>query len=81
MSALLSHRVIKLLCGDAFYIRGEAYYRDGKVMIESSNSELSSFTATVLGNKRYEVAITIDKSGDVDAECSCLAFSMWPRRF
>ncbi|OMF22532.1 helicase SNF [Paenibacillus sp. FSL H8-0548] len=77
MSVHLSHRIIKLLCGDAFYARGQAYYKDGKVTIDSSNAELSSFTATVLGNHRCEVEIAIDKNGDVDAECSCLAFSTY----
>lgn len=79
MSIQLSPRVIKLLCGETFYERGEAYYRDGKVTITSSNPQASSYEAAVLGNTRYEVTIEIDRNGDVDAECSCLASSTYDK--
>jgi len=79
MSIQLSHRVIKLLCGDAFYERGEAYYRNGKVTITSSNPQAASYEAAVLGKRRYEVTINIDRDGDVDAACTCLAFSTYDK--
>ncbi|RCW48562.1 DEAD/DEAH box helicase [Paenibacillus prosopidis] len=79
MSFPLSKRVIKLLCGDTFYERGEAYYRDRKVTINNSDAEASSYDAVVQGKKRYTVAIAIDRNGDVDAECTCLAFSTYDK--
>ncbi|NIK78960.1 superfamily II DNA or RNA helicase [Paenibacillus castaneae] len=82
MSFQLSKRIIKLLCGDSFYERGEAYYRDGKVMITVSNpnpSGTSSYEAIVQGTRRYDVTIDIDPIGDIDAVCSCLAFSSYDK--
>lgn len=79
MSVQLSERVIKLLCGDTFYERGEAYYKDGKVTLADQGPEASSFKAIVMGNHRYEVTIDIDLDGDVEAECSCLAFSTYDK--
>lgn len=79
MSVLLTTRIIKQLCGDTFYERGEAYYRDGKVTITGSNPQASSYDAVVLGEGRCEVAVDIDRDGDVDASCTCLAFSSYDK--
>ncbi|WP_419875351.1 SNF2 helicase associated domain-containing protein [Candidatus Pristimantibacillus sp. PTI5] len=79
MSAHLSRRIIKLLCGDTFYERGDAYHRDGKVTITSSDPQAGSYSADVHGNKRYEVTIEIDRNGDVEAVCTCLAFSTYDK--
>jgi superfamily II DNA or RNA helicase len=79
MSISLSKRVIKLLCGDTFYERGEAYYRGRRVTIKNSDAEASTYDAVVQGNKRYSVSINIDRNGDVDAECTCLAFSTYDK--
>ncbi|WP_424767632.1 SNF2 helicase associated domain-containing protein [Paenibacillus sp. sgz302251] len=75
MRAPLSIRIIKLLCGDAFYERGEDYYKAGKVSI--THAEETSYDAVVHGEMRYDVSIVMDRSGDVDAHCSCLAFSTY----
>ncbi|WP_028608804.1 DEAD/DEAH box helicase [Paenibacillus harenae] len=77
MHALLTKRLIKLLCGDLFYARGEAYYIDGKVTITASDD--ASCDAVVHGSKRYDVAIDFDDNGDVHAHCTCLAFSTYEK--
>ncbi|CAM4167238.1 SNF2 helicase associated domain-containing protein [Paenibacillus alkaliterrae] len=75
MSSRLSKRVIKLLCGEAFYERGEAFYNAGKVTITHTGD--SSYDVVVQGASRNDVTIVIDRNGDVDAHCSCLAFSSY----
>ncbi|MGO4548781.1 SNF2 helicase associated domain-containing protein [Paenibacillus sp. 2TAB23] len=79
MHAQLSLRIIKLLCGEAFYERGEAYFQDGKVTIKDSDPITGSYSAIVQGKKRYDVTIEIDRALDVDAVCTCLAFSTYDK--
>lgn len=79
MTHPLSNRIIKILCGDTFYERGEAYYSNGKVTITNASPHGRSYHATVHGSTRYEVTIDIDRDGDVDAGCSCLAFSSYDK--
>lgn len=76
MSFRLTKRVIKLLCGETDYARGEAYQRSGSVTMtkeQPAGDSGSTYEAVVQGNKSYRVKIDIDGNGDVDAECSCLA--------
>ncbi|WP_141504567.1 DEAD/DEAH box helicase [Paenibacillus luteus] len=77
MSVQLTTRVIKSLCGDTFFERGQAYYRAGKVDIEAVNSLQTNFTIRIQEDSSYEVIIDIKRNGDVDADCSCLAFSTY----
>ncbi|MDQ8734358.1 SNF2 helicase associated domain-containing protein [Paenibacillus sp. LHD-38] len=79
MSTHLSRRIIKLLCGDSFYERGEAFNRDGNVTLTSSTPQAGSYSAIIHGNKRYEVTIEVDRNGDVEAACTCLAFSSYDK--
>ncbi|GIP34854.1 DEAD/DEAH box helicase [Paenibacillus sp. J2TS4] len=74
MSFKLTDRIIKLLCGQLAYKRGEAYYSDDRVTFTRYDSEASLYEATVKGSRRYEVSVEVDQNGDVDAECTCPAF-------
>ncbi|MCL6457476.1 MAG: SNF2 helicase associated domain-containing protein, partial [Gorillibacterium sp.] len=74
MSFHLTKRVIKLLCGQTAYARGEAYYNARKVTFMSYDEETLSYEANVKGSNSYEVTIEIDDNGDVDATCTCPAF-------
>jgi superfamily II DNA or RNA helicase len=78
MSFRLTKRIIKLLCGETAYERGEALQQEGSVTLTKEDAAAPGFThsyeAVVHGNNRYHITVHIDGNGDVDAECSCLAF-------
>ncbi|MDQ0113926.1 DEAD/DEAH box helicase [Paenibacillus harenae] len=76
MSFRLTKRIIKLLCGETSFARGEALQQEGKVALTSEDATASVhlYEAVVSGNNRYEITVNIDGNGDVDAECTCLAF-------
>lgn len=74
MSFPLTARIVKQLCGPLSYERGETYSRSGKVVFTMYEPDRSVYAARVLGTSAYEVAIRIDRRGDVFAECGCPAF-------
>ncbi|MGC5325393.1 SNF2 helicase associated domain-containing protein [Brevibacillus sp. SYSU BS000544] len=71
MSFQLTHKVIKMLCGEASYKKGEAYFRSRKVTFTLCDPETSHFEATVKGISIHQVTIDLDENGDVGAECTC----------
>lgn len=71
MSFQLTKWIIKSLCGQISYERGEVYYRAKKVTFTNYNPETSIYEATVKGNSNFQVTIEINRKGDVDAECTC----------
>lgn len=80
MPALLTKRIIKQLCGP-FYERGEAAYDDKKVSV--THREANAWELAVQGvqssSEPVRVSVVIDRDGDVDAHCSCLAFSSYDK--
>jgi len=70
----LTKRVIRLLCGDTSYARGEAYHKMGRVKINEYDEERRHYLATVQGSDLYDVDIQVDDNGDVDAVCTCPAY-------
>ncbi|WP_138755599.1 DEAD/DEAH box helicase [Paenibacillus sinopodophylli] len=79
MRAPLSQRIIKLLCGETFYERGKAYFNTGEVTLVDADPKSGSYSAIVNGNNRFDVTIEIDPANDVDAACTCLAFSTYDK--
>lgn len=72
MNFQLNRRIVKLLCGERAYERGDANCLAGNVAITHSDSETPYFTAVVQGNgDNSKVSVEIDRSGDVHATCTC----------
>ncbi|QSF44146.1 DEAD/DEAH box helicase [Paenibacillus tianjinensis] len=78
MGFYVPERVIKLLCGSASLDKGIAYHESDRVRltyIENDDTlEYSKYRAEVQGLENYDVALTVDSDGDVNAECSCPAY-------
>lgn len=74
MGFQLTERIIKKLCGQFSYRRGQEFVRRNKVTMIDYDADASRFQATVKGTEPYSVTIDIDGNGDVSAECPCLAF-------
>ncbi|MBU7314806.1 DEAD/DEAH box helicase [Paenibacillus oleatilyticus] len=71
MNAPLTPRVIKSLCGELSYKKGEAYCRAGKVAFTHCDPEAASYEATVGGADSCRVTVEIGDEGEVKAECTC----------
>lgn len=63
--------MIKQLCGETSYKRGEAYYRTNKVNITNYDVERNICGATVKGNEDFHITIENADNGDIVAKCSC----------
>ncbi|CAG7619202.1 SNF2 helicase associated domain-containing protein [Paenibacillus allorhizosphaerae] len=73
----LTKRMIRQLCGNLSYERGEGYYHEGKVSLINSDHDANVYQAVVKGKSKYEVTVRIDADGDVDAECECPAYDSY----
>ncbi|MDM5154334.1 SNF2 helicase associated domain-containing protein [Bacillus sp. DX1.1] len=71
MSFTLNKSIIKQLCGETSYKRGEAYYRSKKVFVNNYNVDRDSCEAIVKGNEDFRVTIENADNGDIVAKCSC----------
>ncbi|KEK24631.1 DEAD/DEAH box helicase [Bacillus gaemokensis] len=71
MSFTLNKTMIKQLCGETSYKRGEAYYRTNKVNITNYDVERNICGATVKGNEDFHITIENADNGDIVAKCSC----------
>ncbi|MGX5702870.1 SNF2 helicase associated domain-containing protein [Bacillus cereus] len=71
MSFTLNKLIIKEVCGDTSYKRGEAYYKSNKVIIDHYDENKEICEATVKGNEDFHVTVAKVKKGDVVAKCSC----------
>ena len=78
MSFQLSRRIIKTLCGQVSYEKGDVYYRTGKVMITNYDPDQQSYQATVNAGSGYQVTVRIDR-GEVSAECTCPTLSSYDK--
>jgi SNF2 family DNA or RNA helicase len=71
MNVLLTEKMIKQLCGELAYKKGDNYYRTKKVFYETYNAELPTFEATVQGVSLFHVTIQNGQNGSIKAECTC----------
>ncbi|WP_238652177.1 SNF2 helicase associated domain-containing protein [Paenibacillus piscarius] len=78
MGYQVPERVIKLLCGNAAYDQGAAYYHAHKVDLvyteHNEEEEYSKYRAEVHGLISHEIALIIDSDGDVQGDCTCPAY-------
>lgn len=74
MNAPITRRLIKQLCGQASFERGEAYFLGGKVSFLTEDPSSGSYSAVVWGKQDYSVNLEIDDNGDVEADCDCPAY-------
>lgn len=65
------------MCGEATFLRGEAYYRSGQVLSVKNEADGASYRAAVKGSNRsrYEVEVAFDRDGEVGASCGCTAYA------
>ncbi|MBG9612141.1 SNF2 helicase associated domain-containing protein [Bacillus cereus] len=71
MSFTLNKSIIKEVCGETSYKRGETYYKSNKVIIDHYDENKEICEATVKGNEDFHVTVAKAKKGDVVAKCSC----------
>ncbi|MED4650268.1 SNF2 helicase associated domain-containing protein [Bacillus pseudomycoides] len=71
MSFTLNKTIIKRLCGETSYKKGEAYYKTDKVDITNYDTQRNICEATVKGNGDFYVKIETAHNGDIVGECSC----------
>ncbi|HDR4373407.1 TPA: DEAD/DEAH box helicase [Bacillus cereus] len=71
MSFTLNKSIIKEVCGETSYKRGEAYYKSNKVIIDHYDENKEICEATVKGNEDFRVTVKKAKKGDIVAKCSC----------
>ncbi|MGZ9584189.1 DEAD/DEAH box helicase [Paenibacillus marinisediminis] len=76
MSSYLTLRLIKMLCGKAGYEEGQAYHRANRVYFHDIDPDYPLYEAVVKdGSEDVQVHVKIDRSGDVNANCSCCSFA------
>ncbi|WPS85928.1 DEAD/DEAH box helicase [Brevibacillus halotolerans] len=78
MSFQLNRRIIKTLCGQVSYEKGDVYYRTGKVMITHYDPDQQSYQATVNAGSGYQVTVRVDRE-EVSAECTCPTLSSYDK--
>ncbi|PFJ09653.1 helicase SNF [Bacillus cereus] len=71
MSFTLNKSIIKEVCGETSYKRGEDYYKSNKVIVNHYDENKEICEATVKGTEDFHVAVEKAKKGDVVAKCSC----------
>ncbi|KFM98497.1 helicase SNF [Bacillus clarus] len=71
MGFTLNKSIIKELCGETSYKRGETYYRSNKVIVNHYDENKEICEATVEGNEDFHVTVEKAKKDDIVAKCSC----------
>ncbi|MBO1624618.1 DEAD/DEAH box helicase [Bacillus arachidis] len=71
MSFTLNKTIIKRICGETSYKKGEAYYKTDKVDVTNYDTQRNICEVTVKGNGDFYVKIETAPNGDVVGECSC----------
>lgn len=69
MNIKIDHKKIKEMCGAVSFKRGEAFYKDDRVKIESDSPDLCR--ATVGAAEDFHVTIEKNAGGDAQTSCSC----------
>lgn len=70
MNGLLTQKMIKEMCGDYAYKRGEDLYRRKKVTFQESHSESFACHAKVSGNGDFHVTVENNNEG-LHVKCTC----------
>jgi superfamily II DNA or RNA helicase len=71
MNFLLTETIIKRLCGETSYKKGEAYYQAKKVTIKNSIANSPTIEASISGDSIFHVSIPNVKKGYNYATCTC----------
>ncbi|PFK43926.1 helicase SNF [Bacillus cereus] len=71
MSFILNKTIIKQLCGETSYKKGETYCKTNKVAITTYDAKRNICEATVKGNGDFYVTIETADNGDIVGKCSC----------
>ncbi|WP_144561260.1 DEAD/DEAH box helicase [Bacillus mycoides] len=71
MSFILNKTIMKQLCGETSYKKGEAYCKTNKVAITTYDAKRNICEATVKGNGDFYVTIETANNGDIVGKCSC----------
>lgn len=71
MSFILNKLIIKEVCGEILYKRGEVYYKLNKVIIDYYDENKEICEVIVKGNEDFYVIVVKVKKGDVVVKCSC----------
>ncbi|OIK15712.1 helicase SNF [Bacillus sp. MUM 116] len=70
MNVTLSQKMIKQLCGEHSYKKGEELSRRKKVVLSDYSPDQEIFHATVLGTSDFVVTVT-NKQGQIESACTC----------
>lgn len=71
MNFLLTETIIKRLCGETSYKKGEAYFQAKKVTIKNSIAHSPTIEASISGNRIFHVSIPNVEKGYDYATCTC----------
>ncbi|PKG24606.1 DEAD/DEAH box helicase [Niallia nealsonii] len=77
MNIKLTQKIIKELCGDISFKRGDSFYRNNKVLVEEYDEH--HCLAIVKGAEDFYVTITKEKHGAMETECSCPKLASFDR--
>ncbi|QHA91002.1 DEAD/DEAH box helicase [Bacillus sp. N1-1] len=69
MDCKISNKLIKEMCGDRSFKKGESYFYSNKVTFHHDHS--IGYEATVHGTEDFYVTVTTDANGHIEAQCSC----------
>ncbi|WP_226659039.1 SNF2 helicase associated domain-containing protein [Guptibacillus hwajinpoensis] len=69
MERKINNNLIKEMCGDLSFKKGEAYFHSDKVSFHHKSSR--EYEATVHGVEDFHVTIKTDRNGHLQAACSC----------
>ncbi|MCL2420889.1 MAG: SNF2-related protein, partial [Defluviitaleaceae bacterium] len=79
--AISNNKILDICANEDVYTRGEAYYREGKLVSIHARRQKSSILikAAVKGNYRnYDVSLQFNASGELTRyNCSCASQSIW----
>ncbi|MFT4414330.1 SNF2 helicase associated domain-containing protein [Fredinandcohnia humi] len=69
MDIKVTQKMIKDRCGTVSFKRGDSFYRAKKVMFLQYRSDFCE--ATITGAEEFQVTISKDEKGNIQAKCSC----------
>ncbi|WP_066054210.1 DEAD/DEAH box helicase [Robertmurraya korlensis] len=69
MKIRLNQKIIKDMCGNVSFKRGDSFYRADRVTFQKY--QLNDCEATVTGAEDFHVKVEVDSHGDFQSSCSC----------
>ncbi|ARK29966.1 ATP-dependent helicase HepA [Halalkalibacter krulwichiae] len=69
MEIKINHKIIKEMCGNVSFKKGDSFYRSDKVTIHHWSSDFCE--ATVSGKEDFHVTIAKGEAGNIQTTCSC----------